>query len=746
MDQEEGAGRIAGGVSRAVVALRHVIVLGWIAAAVAAVMYLPALGGSGELDLPLPDDAAPLAAEARSAEVFGAPLSSRTQVLVTRPGGLSPAEQVALGEYALQVSRGEVPGLEDIAVAVPLTSAGGVAPGAQDGPGSVLTYLVFREQRSIPRQVELGRAYIAAAPVPEGARATLTGSSPARDQQMTTIADRLPWVVVVTLALIVLVVGLVFRSVVAPAVVLFVVGIAYVVDLRVIGWVGERTGITASEDIEPVVSALLIGIVTDYAIFYLFRTRARLRAGDGAGPAAAGAAAHMLAIVATAGLTTALGTATLLVGDVDFFRSFAPALVLTALVAVVVSVTLVPALLAVLGRAAYWPGGVGEETAAGVAPRERRAPLVTRLLTTRAVAALTAVAVIAGLGFAAAQVRHLEMGLGLTSGLAPGSDVTETGFAAGATAPTEVLVEGAGATDPGVQGRLRDALRAAPGVADVVGPADPVPALAPELTVNAQERVSRFAVVLDSPPTESRAIADLDRLAGDLPGMLAAAGAPGATASLAGDTAIASASVDAMTTELMRVGAAALLVNLLLLAVFLRALVAPLYLLVANALSVAATIGIATWFFQDVLEQGQLVYYVPFATAVLLLALGSDYNIFLVGGIWRAARERGVVEGIRTAMPQASLTITVAGLVLAGSFGLLALVPVDALHQFAFVMTLGVALDAFVVRPFLVPALITTFGTAGFWPRRGPAAEPTPAAPSVPSVPPAAEGGTFTRS
>ena len=93
----------------------------------------------------------------------------------------------------------------------------------------------------------------------------------------------------------------------------------------------------------------------------------------------------------------------------------------------------------------------------------------------------------------------------------------------------------------------------------------------------------------------------------------------------------------------------------------------------------------------------------PFATAVLLLALGSDYNIYLVGGIWRAAQPVGIVEGIRTAMPAASLSISVAGLILAGSFGLLALVPIDALRQFAFVMALGAGLDSFVVRPFLVP-------------------------------------------
>jgi RND superfamily putative drug exporter len=267
-------------------------------------------------------------------------------------------------------------------------------------------------------------------------------------------------------------------------------------------------------------------------------------------------------------------------------------------------------------------------------------------------------------------------------------------------------------------------------VADVVGPSDPLPRLAPAVFVDPQAGASRFVVVLDSEPTEHAAIEQLEAIEDALPGMLAASGAPQARASLAGDTAIAAASVDAMRTELLRVGIAALIVNFLLLAVFLRALVAPLYLLAANALTVAATLGITTWLFQDVLDQGQLVYYVPFATAVLLLALGSDYNIYLVGGIWRAARRAGIAEGIRRAMPPASRGISVAGLVLAGSFGLLALVPVDALRQVAFVMALGVALDAFVVRPFLVPALITLVGRRGFWPGApAPARATRPAAP-----------------
>ena len=713
--------------SRAIVTLRHLVVVGWIAGAVAMALTLPGLGSSGQqLDLPLPDDAAPLAAEQRSAEIFGAPLISRTQVVVSRPGGLSAAEQAALGRFALDVSQRRVAGLGEIAAAVPLTSAGGVAPGAREGgPASILTYLAFADAPSISRQAELGRAYIAAAPIPRGASAGLTGSSAARQDQIDTINDWLPLVVGITLALMVLVVAVVFRSIVAPLVVLAAIAVAYVVDVHAIGAVADATGIVASQDIEPVVSALLIGIVTDYAIFYLFAVRSRLRE-HRAPQAAIGASAQMMAIVLTAGLTTALGTATLLIGDVDFFRAFAPALALTALVGVVVSVTLLPALLAILGRGAFWPRRTFP-SGASAAARTERAPVATRLLTTRGVAAVVVALLAGGLLVAASPLRDLELGLGLTSGRASDSRAVDAGFVAGVTAPTELLVEGPGATDAAVLARLGQELRARPGVADIIGPSDPVPRLAPAAFVAPEASASRFVVVLDSQPTEHDAIQSLDGIEDALPGMLAAAGAPGARASLAGDTAIASASVDAMRTELIRVGVAALIVNFVLLALFLRALVAPLYLLAANALTVAASLGITTWLFQDVLDQGQLVYYVPFATAVLLLALASDYTIYLVGGIWRAARRVGLVGGIRTAMPAASRSISVAGLVLAGSFGLLAMVPIEALRQFAFVMALGVALDAFVVRPLLVPALITLVGRRGFWPSApapAPAAEP----------------------
>src|SRR5689334_7608859 len=110
--------------SRVIVALRWFVVAGWIAGAVIATIMLPGLGGSSDLELPLPSDAAPLKAEARSAEIFGSPLLTRTQVVVSRQGGLSASEQRDLAEFALRVSQHKFVGLTDIQAAVPLTSAG----------------------------------------------------------------------------------------------------------------------------------------------------------------------------------------------------------------------------------------------------------------------------------------------------------------------------------------------------------------------------------------------------------------------------------------------------------------------------------------------------------------------------------------------------------------------------------------------------------------------------------------------
>jgi RND superfamily putative drug exporter len=120
---------------------------------------------------------------------------------------------------------------------------------------------------------------------------------------------------------------------------------------------------------------------------------------------------------------------------------------------------------------------------------------------------------------------------------------------------------------------------------------------------------------------------------------------------------------------------------------------------------------------------------VPFAVAVLLLSLGSDYNVFLVGRIWQYAENRPLREAIATAAPRASRAIGVAGIALALSFASLAFIDLRQFREFAFAMSVGVLLDAFVVRALLIPALIALAGEASWWPRtRRPTVEPVEAA------------------
>jgi putative drug exporter of the RND superfamily len=113
-----------------------------------------------------------------------------------------------------------------------------------------------------------------------------------------------------------------------------------------------------------------------------------------------------------------------------------------------------------------------------------------------------------------------------------------------------------------------------------------------------------------------------------------------------------------------------------------------------------------------------LVYFVPFAAGVLLVSLGSDYNVFVVGRIWEEARSLSARDAVAVAAPRASGAITTAGIALAASFGLLAMIPLDQFRQMAIIMAVGILLDTIVVRSLLVPSLVALTGRAGMWPGR----------------------------
>jgi putative drug exporter of the RND superfamily len=294
------------------------------------------------------------------------------------------------------------------------------------------------------------------------------------------------------------------------------------------------------------------------------------------------------------------------------------------------------------------------------------------------------------------------------------------GFAPGILSPTEIVLE-----QPGI-GRRTDALvrlqglyTHEPGVAAVLGPAQ-AGADAPVGVVTSRDGgAARMVVVLRDEPTGSDAIATFRRLQRRTPQLLRQAGmSPGVRVSYAGESALSAETVDALVRDLRRVVLATAIVTFVLLALFLRALVAPVLLLAGSVLAFAGSYGLTALLLPRVLGTHDIVYYVPLVGAVMLVGLGSDYNVFIAGRIRDETHRRNLRDAVAAGTSSASRTITVAGVTLAATFALLALVPLLPFRELALLMSLGVLVDALLVRSVLIPALIVVSGRISWWPRR----------------------------
>ena len=714
--------------ARIVISLRFLLVPAWIAVAAASAVYLPGLGSGEPLELGglVPKNAEAIRVEQRSAKLFQLPLTTDTLVVQRDPNGLSRDAQARTVELAVAASTG-TKDPSDLAFALPITNALGLFPSSRERGTTAITYLFFGPQATLAGRVEQADLYAGRLNRPDDALVGVTGPAPARYRQYLEISSHLKYVEAGTVLVILLVVGLTFGALGAPLLTLFAAGIAYTVAGGVIPWVGKQLGVSVPQEVEPLVVALTLGIVTDYAVFYLASGRRRLLEGMNRVEAARAAAERVTPIVATAGLIVVAGTAALLVGELEFFRAFGPALAITAAVSLIVAVTLVPALLALFGRLLFWPG-VRKQQLGTVEPGDFSSPVreaAARFVTSLPVAALLVVLCGAVLFLAATGIRHTELAFRLITGLPSdtqqrrAAEAAGRGFAPGVLAPTIVLVEGSRIVERRDElARLQDALAEEPGVAAVIGPKEQVPQAPKDLFLSSEGNSARYAVILDESPLGSPAIHEVRELEDDLPALVRRAGLEDANAGLAGQTELASETVEAVVSSSMRVGAVVLAVNFVLLALFLRALVAPLYLLAASVASVAATLGLTTYVFQGLLGHTDLTYYVPLGTGVLLVSLGSDYNVYVVGRIWEELRVRKLRDAIAVAAPRASKAISIAGVALAFSLATLAIIPLDGFREFAFIMCVGVLLETFLVRSLLIPALISLFGRTSTWPGR----------------------------
>jgi putative drug exporter of the RND superfamily len=713
-----------------IVGLRFPLILGWAAAVVAAVLFLPPLSSSGGVADLIPAGSPAAQADASAARLFGYPLEAGIAIVQGNPHGLPQAVVDKTARAAVKYDRhASIPGLLAVipipnGAGIPQTitaapaSAAGLLSGVRQRTSTIVTFLEFSADSPMEQQVSdaetYAHRYLAHV-------VGVTGPVAAQYEQGLIINRDLGWVELFTVLAIALIVGVRFRSLLAPLAALACAGTAYAVAVRLVAWGAQRTGIALPQEVDPVLVVLLLGVTTDYCVFFLAEMRARLAEGADRLQAVRDSTAASAPIVFTAGLIVAAGTGALLVARGGLLRAFGPGLAATVLVSMVVSLTLMPALLGVFGGLMFRHVTPGRPADPG--------SLLARFATSKPVALLVIAACVAGLGVAATAARGLGLGSPLIGEMPSSSDAARAsaaasaGFAPGILAPTEVLVIGPGAgAQAAADRRMADALRRQPGVARVVGPpvldgsASPGASSNPMIAGNGA--AVRFALIYDTDPLNATAVGQVRMLTARLPALGEAAGLRGVRYEVGGQTALTGDVINATASDLWRVGLTIMLVTLLLLIVFLRALFAPVYLLAASLLAVLATLGLTVVLCDAIFGSPDLVFFVPFAAGVLLVSLGSDYNVFVVGRIWKEAQSRPVREAVAAGAPRASRAITTAGVALAASFGLLAVIPLEQFRQMAIIMAVGVILDTVVVRSLLVPSLVALTGRAGMWPGR----------------------------
>jgi putative drug exporter of the RND superfamily len=715
--------------TRTVLFLRLLVVPALVFAAVASWRELPGVSSLPDAGVHalLPSDTPAAQSEAEASRLFGSSLLPRIAVVQRNPHGLSLDDQRRVARLALRLDQDKLRAFPRGSRALPYVNTLRLVPGARERSTTAITYLGFPDSVAPVDQRNYAYQYARAASLP-GATAFATGFIPGTLAQSDLITHNLLWVELATVLFVAAVIGGYLRSLLAPLVTLAAASIAYVVSIGVVAWLAQTQGLKLQNQVEPIVVVLLLGVVTDYSVFFLSGMRGRIRRGEDPADAARNATAEVLPIIVTAALLVAAGLATLRLASIGFVQTLGPAMAVVVLVSLGVSITFVPACMRIFCRRLFWPG-LGAEPGADPLLSRAGAALrrgVARGTSTRLVAFPVIVVVTAGLVLAASGIGFARLALTPIRGLQQTTPPTiaasaaEQGFTGGILAPTEIVLRAprVGARKQSLQRFVR-ALDAQREVGAVFGPGlAPIPERFEPVFTSRRGSAVRYFVAFRHHPYSSAAVADLSRLERAMPSLLANAGLPGARVLYAGDTALAKATAGRVYHDLLWVGLAAAAVNLVLLAIFLRAVIAPLLLVASSALAIAATFGLTTYVFKDLFHTADFTYFVPLAVGVLLLSFGTDYNLFVVGRIWQEAETRTTADAIREAVPRASRAISIAGVALACSFAMLAIVPIAPFREFAVAIGIGVLVDTFVVRTLLIPALLAAAGRRSWWPSR----------------------------
>ncbi|WP_031075125.1 MMPL family transporter [Streptomyces sp. NRRL S-118] len=504
----------------------------------------------------------------------------------------------------------------------------------------------------------------------------------------------------VALVAVLLILLLVYRSVLLPLVI--IVGAVFALGLAcgVVYALAERDVVRVDGQVQGILFILVIGAATDYALLLTARFREELAEGRDRFTAVRAAVRRSAGPVTASAATVALGLLALLLSDLTNNRALGPVGAIGIVCALLSALTFLPAVLVLLGRAAYWPAKPGRT---GHPVWSRLAALVDRA--PRRVWAVTLAALLACAAFAptltARGVPLDEVFVDDAPSVTAQATLAEH-FPGGSGNPAVVIARA---------DRAERVVRAAEDT-DGVASAAPVtasgrPGGGPPRVVDGRVRID---VTLEDTADSTAAEETVARLRG------AVHAVPGADALVGGYTAQRYDTQRTAERDRTLIIPVVLAIILLILVALLRSLLVPVLLIVTVALNFLATLGVSALVFERALGFGGTDASVPLYGFVFLVALGVDYNIFLMSRVREEALLHGTREGVLRGLTATGGVITSAGVVLAATFAALAVIPLAFLLQIAFIVAFGVLLDTLVVRSLLVPALVRDIGPAAWWP------------------------------
>ncbi|MGA4669924.1 MMPL family transporter [Propionibacteriaceae bacterium Y1923] len=545
----------------------------------------------------------------------------------------------------------------------------------------------------------------------------------------------------VALAAVFIILVVVYRSVLLPVVVLATSMFALCVALLSVWWLAKADILLLSGQTQGILFILVIGAATDYSLLYVARFREELRSTKDTWVATQAALRGSFEPIIASGSTVIAGLLCLLLSDLKSNSTLGPVAAIGIVFAMLSALTLLPAMLFLLGRVAFWPRRPKYEPELAAAEQGVHGTglwaWLGKKISTAArpiwivTAVVLAIGVVGATQLNASGVPQSDLVLG-ESQARDGQVLLGQHFPGGSGSPAIVVVP---------QERMQDAadiLLASSGVDGVsIVAADSPSGTAPVTSEGIQPLGQPGSPAPD--PTVVDGLVMLQATLTDAADSDAAAqtvrelrtelddAIPGAL--VGGVTATSVDTNDASVHDRNLIIPVILLVIMVILALLLRSLLAPLLLVATTVLSFGTALGVAALVFNHVLDFPGADPAVPLYSFVFLVALGIDYNIFLMTRVREESLEHGTRQGIIRGLSITGGVITSAGLVLAATFAALAVIPILFLAQIAFIVSFGVLLDTFVVRSLLVPALSHDIGRKIWWPSKLSRAEQPAAGP-----------------